>query len=79
MAYLVENERYKTSATWCNNASVACFVVGFVTPGVQLSRGLPTSMESGAILGVLLSMMGWFVAAAVLHWMARFALGRLRE
>lgn len=75
MAYLVENEHYKAAATWCNNASVACFVVGFITPGVQLSRSLSAPVEAGSTLALALSMVGWFVAAGILHWMARFALG----
>jgi hypothetical protein len=76
MAHVIENERYKYAATWFNNTSVACFVVGFITPGVRLSRSLSGTVDE---IAPALSMIGWFVAAAILHWMARYALGRLRE
>jgi hypothetical protein len=76
------NERTKYAATWFNNSSIACFVIGFITPGVQFSESLEalnTLVPTRDVMAPILSIVGWFVAAGVLHWMARVVLGRLRE
>lgn len=72
---LIHNERTKLLANALDRASTASFTVGVLVPIVAASVGLP-GYGFGAPLAAL--SLSWFLAALVLHWIARRVLGRLR-
>ena len=73
----ISDERTKLLASALDRASTACFTVGIVTPlaGYIYDVSGFRSAVSPAIF--LLGMVGWLVAAIVLHLGARIVLGRL--
>ncbi len=78
MAFLIQNERHKILATWLNNASLACFIAGVISPlaKIWLEPGAASGIAPYWFSGVLAM---WMIAAACLHIVARVVLGRLRE
>ncbi|MFY9289537.1 MAG: hypothetical protein WAP03_02365 [Methylorubrum rhodinum] len=72
----VHNEQTKLLATGLNNVSVACIVIGVVTPISAMSFGVasapPLSFRAGAFAVI------WLMAGGCLHWCARHALRRLK-
>ena len=75
MPYLIHNERTKLSATLFNTLAVACIVVGFVTPLATIA----TSDSGGELASLITSMPASPVVGGVLHFYARYILGRLQE
>ena len=73
---LIHNERWKLTATALNGVAIATMVAGFIAPFVAVSYGV-----SGATPGLYFAglSLAWFFTAAALHFVARAALGRLRE
>jgi uncharacterized membrane protein len=82
MAFLVHNELSKLTATWFNTVSIACVVVGVITPVVAIATrddGSTIDSVSDGYSRVVWSMAGWFIAGIALHLMARTRIRRLRE
>lgn len=74
----VHNERTKLLANALDRASTTCFTVGIVTPGAGYLYNV-SGFRSAVGLGVLtVGLIGWFVAAVLLHLAARRVLGGLR-
>lgn len=75
---LVHNERTKLLATALNTAAGSSFAVGVLAPtaaafyNVSGTNGVPLTT---IVVGVVI----WFFAAAVLHFGARHVLGGLKE
>lgn len=74
MPNLIHNERVKYTATFTNTIALGCILIGVITPLQRVVDG------EGIIPPVTLVAAGcWLVSGAVLHWMVRRFLGRLRE
>lgn len=73
---LIANERWKLTATALNGVAVATIVTGFVGPLVAVSYGVSTTPGSAYLVGIAAS---WFLAAIVIHMVARAILGGLKE
>lgn len=74
---LVHNERTKLLANALDRASTACLTVGVLGPSAAALYGI----SGGASIIVPLIAIGslfWLAASAVLHWLARLVLGRLK-
>jgi len=74
----IANERTRLLANALDRASTACFTVGVATPlagWIYDIGGLRTTLSPQALaVGIL----GWILAAASLHLLARRVLGSLR-
>jgi hypothetical protein len=79
MAYLVHNEKTKTSAALLNTLAVACIVVGAVTPVAAIGIGGDNRLESWNMDRIYWIVPTWLIVGMVLHWGSRSLLGRLRE
>ncbi|TXM94909.1 hypothetical protein FV232_26175 [Methylobacterium sp. WL30] len=73
---LVHNEKTKLSAAATNTTAVALFGGGFVLPVIGLSFPLAAAPPPGQV--TLITMIGWALVAAGLHWWARSMLNGLR-
>jgi hypothetical protein len=75
---LIHNERTKLSATALNGTAIASIAAGFITPLAAVSFGLPGSAARGALVTTLFAV-AWLGVGSVLHLVARYLLGNLRE
>ena len=73
----VSDERTKLLANALDRASTACFTVGIATPIAGYVYDVSGFRSSIGLSALLLGMVGWLVAAVVLHLGARIVLGRL--
>lgn len=72
---LIHNERTKLAANALDRASTACLTVGVFGPGAAALYGVGGPAARGwVVVGAVL----WLAAAAMLHFMARLTLGRLK-
>jgi hypothetical protein len=74
MTAAIDNERTKLAANALDRASTACLAVGILAPLATLLQG----QVHPPLVGIGVSFAGWLVAAIVLHFGARRALGGLR-
>jgi len=80
MAYLLQNERTKLSATLLNTIAAASIVVGGVTPVVALGLGGGSAqLLSPRPDALYLVVPAWIGVGIVLHFLARITLRGLRE
>jgi hypothetical protein len=79
VAYLVENERAKLTATAFNTSGVACWVVGVLTPIASLLAAGNTRVSSTSAPWLIQGAIAWLMVGIALHFLARSILGRLRE
>lgn len=70
---LIHNERTKLTAPYLNGVAIALFAVGAIAPVVSVLNG-----ATGSGLGVALMAVVCIAVTAVLHFLARIFLGRLR-
>ena len=73
---LIHNERTKLLANALDRASTACLTVGVLGPTAAALYGIGADHASAWIIGI--GSLLWLSAAGVLHWFARYVLGRLR-
>lgn len=75
---LVHNERTKLLANALDRASTACLTVGVIGPAAAYLYGVGGTggVASGFLIG--LGSLFWLAACAMLHWLARKALGSLK-
>jgi hypothetical protein len=76
MPNLVHNERAKLIANALDRASTACLATGVIVPAGAAMLGLNSSVDVGTLM---VAVVCWLVAAAVLHFEAQRVLRRLRE
>jgi hypothetical protein len=74
----VLNERAKLTASLLNGVAIASVVAGVVTPLAALTIGLGTISGRHPLAATVLSL-AWLAVAGILHFLARRALGGLRE
>jgi hypothetical protein len=74
---LVENERTKLTATLFNTLAAALVAAGLFAPGAAVAYGI-SNLRIGKVYVAALVFVCVF-GAAILHWIARGHLGRLRE
>lgn len=74
---LVENERTKLTANLFNTLATALVAAGLFAPGAAAAYGI-SDFRIGRVYVALLVLVCVF-GAAILHWVARVHLGRLRE
>ncbi|HRO10322.1 hypothetical protein [Amaricoccus sp.] len=74
MPSTIANERTKLLANALDRASTACLAVGVLAPLAAVSHVAAPQFS----LGLIVSLIGWFLAAIVLHLRARRTLGGLR-
>ena len=70
---LIHNEQTKLTATYLNGVAIALFAVGAIAPVVSVLNG-----AAGSGIGVALMALICITVSAVLHFLARIFLRRLR-
>lgn len=73
---LVQNERHKLTANALNGIAVATMVAGAIAPLIAASYGF-ASAPADSFLAVVTAV--WFLAAIIIHIIARMVLGGLQE
>ena len=73
---LVRNERHKLTANALNGVAIATMVAGSIAPLIAASYGF-ASAPAHRFLALVTAV--WFLAAIIIHIMARLVLGGLRE
>ena len=73
---LVNNERWKLTATALNGVAIGVMVAGFIAPIIAVSYDVSTTPTSGYFVAIGTV---WFSTAIALHIVARALLGRLKE
>ena len=76
MPYLVQNERAKLFANALDRASTACFAAGVIVPIAAAMLASNSTIDLGKLI---VDVVAWLLATAVLHFEARRALNWLRE
>jgi protein-S-isoprenylcysteine O-methyltransferase Ste14 len=74
---LIENERTKLTANLFNTLAAALVAAGLFAPGAAAAYGI-SDLRVGSVYVTLLVLV-CILGAAILHWVARGHLGRLRE
>jgi hypothetical protein len=75
---LVANERTKLLANALDRASTSCFTVGIATPLAGWLYNVGGFRGNVGSVDIIVAFLGWSVAAAVLHLIARRVLGGLK-
>lgn len=75
---LIDNERAKLSATFLNNIAVAVIGSGLIAPFFVVLYGLG-NLSADQVRFFGLAAPGWVLLGGGLHYLARGALGRLKE
>jgi ABC-type Co2+ transport system permease subunit len=75
---LIHNERTKLLANALDRASTTCFTVGIVTPAAGYLYNVSGFRAATGIAVLVAGLIGWFVAAVLLHLAARRVLGSLK-
>ncbi len=77
MSNLIHNERTKLLANGLDRASTACIAVGVFGPAVAVLYDVGGASASAGSLFAVASVF-WLGAAVLLHFLARYVLGRLK-
>ena len=75
---LVENERTKLLAGALDRMSTACVTVGIVAPGASLVYGFGGRLDAPAWF-LLVAFVAWSLGALILHLVARWVLGGIKQ
>lgn len=75
---MIRNERTKLLANALDRASTACFTVGIATPVAGYIYNISNLRDSLPILTIVIGGIGWILACAGLHLLARRTLGGLK-
>lgn len=75
---LIENERTKLLAAALNTAATSCFTVGIATPIAGFVYNVSAFRDTIDVSRLAFGLLGWLLAALLLHLLARRVLGDLR-
>jgi len=75
---IVNNERTKLLANALDRASTACFTVGIATPVAGYLYNVDNIDSTISHARLMLGLVGWLMASAVLHYLGKRVLKGLR-